>query len=364
MRGRAATAIAGSALALVLIVGIGLGSSADAATDGYKVTRLVSDRSGVAATRDKNLVNAWGLAAGPSTFWWTANNGTDTTTLFDGAGTPQSLVVGVKGSPSGTVFNGETGFTVTDGTTTAPALFLFSTEGGTIRGWSPTVGTMTPPSTHTEKVVDRTSKDAIYKGLAIASTPNGDMLYATDFHNARVDVFDESFHLVKLAGAFQDPNIPSTFAPFGIQAIGGDIFVTYAKQDADAEDDASGRHRGYVDEFDTGGMLVQRIATRGPLNSPWGLAMAPADFGTASSDLLVGNFGNGRIHAYAMPTTSSPMLAGTLSNASGTAIAIDGLWGLGFGNGGNAGPTNSLYFTAGPHDEAHGLFGSITVAGP
>ncbi len=364
MRGRTATAIAGTALALGLIAAIGLGASALAATDGYTVTRLVSDQAGAAATRDRRLVNTWGLAAGPSTFWWTANNGTDTSSLFDGPGTPQPLVVGVRGAPTGLVFNGGTGFPVTDGTTTASALFLFSTEAGTIRGWSPTVGTATPPSTHTEEVVDRSRKDAIYKGLAMASTADGDWLYATDFHNGRVDVFDDAFQRVRAAGAFSDPNIPPRFAPFGIQSIGGDIFVSYAKQDADAEDDVSGRHLGYVDEFDTSGQLVQRIATRGPLNAPWGLAMAPADFGTASGDLLVGNFGDGRIHAYDVSAMGSPSLVGTLAKANGTPIAIDGLWGLGFGNDGNAGPANSLYFTAGPDDEAHGLFGSITVATP
>jgi uncharacterized protein (TIGR03118 family) len=363
MRGRTATAIAGSAMALGLIVSIGLGSSAIAATSGYTVTKLVSDQAGVAATRDKQLVNAWGLAAGPSTFWWTANNGTDTSTLFDGSGTPQPLVVGVRGAPTGLVFNGGTGFTVTDGTTTAPALFLFATESGTIRGWNPTVATTTPPSSHTEKVVDRSNRDAIYKGLAIASTSGGDMLYATDFHNGRVDVFDESFDRVATPGAFKDPDIPSRFAPFGIQNINGDIFVTYAKQDAAREDDVAGRHLGYVDEFDTSGNLVRRIASRGPLNSPWGLALAPSNFGTASGDLLVGNFGNGKVHAYDLSSGSGPAtLVGTLSDTAGMPITIDGLWALGFGNDGNAGPSDSLYFTAGPDDEAHGLFGSITVA--
>jgi uncharacterized protein (TIGR03118 family) len=251
---------------------------------------------------------------------------------------------------------------VTDGTTTAPALFLFSTGSGTIRGWSPTVGTTMPPSTRTFKVVDRSSRDAIYKGLAIASTSQGDLLYATDFHHARVDVFDESFDRVKTPGAFTDPDIPGGFAPFGVQAVGDDIFVTYAKRDADAEDDVAGRHLGFVDMFDTSGTLLGRVATRGPLNAPWGLAMAPASFGPFGGDLLVGNFGNGRIHAYDLSGTA-PALAGTLEDASGKAIAVDGLWGLGFGNDGNAGPSGTLYFTAGPEDEAHGLFGSIDAPG-
>jgi uncharacterized protein (TIGR03118 family) len=350
------------ALALGVIGALALGSNATAQTTGYTVANLVSDQPGIAAATDPNLVNAWGLAAGPTTFWWSANNGTNTSTLYDGSGTAQSLVVKVRGAPTGTVFNGGTGFTVTDGTTTAPALFLFSTESGTIRGWSPTVGTTTPPSTRTFKVVDRSSRDVIYKGLALASTSQGDLLYATDFHHARVDVFDESFDRVKAPGAFTDPDVPGGFAPFGIQAVGDDIFVTYAKRDADAEDDVAGRHLGFVDMFDTTGTLLGRVATRGPLNAPWGLAMAPASFGPFGGDLLVGNFGNGRIHAYDLSGTA-PALAGTLEDPSGKAIAVDGLWGLGFGNDGNAGPSGTLYFTAGPEDEAHGLFGSIDAPG-
>jgi len=351
------------AIALGMMGVLALGSNASAQTTRYTVTNLVSDQPGVGAVTDPNLVNAWGLAAGPTTFWWVANNGTDTSTLYDGAGTPQSLVVGVRGAPTGTVFNGGTGFEVTDGTTTAPALFLFATESGTIRGWSPTVGTMTPPSTRTFKVVDRSSRDVIYKGLAIASSVDGELLYATDFHHARVNVFDESFHRVKMHGAFRDPDIPRRFAPFGIQNVDGDIFVTYAKQDADAEDDVAGRHLGFVDMFDTNGTLLGRVATRGELNSPWGLALAPDTFGTFAGDLLVGNFGNGRIHAYDLSAAGGPALAGTLRQDTGGAIVIDGLWALGFGNDANAGSSDTLFFTAGPDDETHGLFGKVQVAG-
>jgi uncharacterized protein (TIGR03118 family) len=351
------------ALALGMIGVLAIPSSATAQTTGYTVTNLVSDRPGVAMATDPNLVNAWGLAAGPTTFWWSANNGTNTSTLYDGSGDAQPLVVKVKGAPTGTVFNGGTGFAVSDGTVTAPALFLFATESGTVRGWNPTVGTTTPPSMRTFEVVDQSSRDAIYKGLAIASTADGDFLYATDFHHARVDVFDESFRRVKMRGAFTDPDIPPRFAPFGIQNIGGDIFVTYAKRDADAEDDVSGRHLGFVDRFDTSGALLGRVATRGPLDAPWGLALAPSSFGTFGGDLLVGNFGNGRIHAFDLSATGGPALDGTLEDPSGGAIAIDGLWGLAFGNDGNAGPSGTLYFTAGPEDETHGLFGSIDAPG-
>jgi uncharacterized protein (TIGR03118 family) len=351
------------ALALGLMGVVALGSDATAQATGYHVTRLVSDRHGVAMVRDPNLVNAWGLAAGPTTFWWSANNGTDTSTLYDGSGTPQPLVVTVKGAPTGVVFNGGTGFAVSDGTNTAPALFLFDTESGTIRGWSPTVGATTPPSTRTFKVVDRSGRGVIYKGLAIASTADGDRLYATDFHHARVDVFDGSFDRVRMPGAFVDPHIPDGFAPFGIQTIDGDVFVTYAKQDDEAEDDVSGRHLGFVDRFDTSGMLLDRVATRGPLNAPWGLAVAPYSFGRFGGDLLVGNFGNGRIHAYDLSAAGGPAVAGTLRKASGDAIAIDGLWAIRFGNDANAGPSGTLFFTAGPDDEMHGLFGKIEFSG-
>jgi uncharacterized protein (TIGR03118 family) len=354
-----ARAVAATALALGLIGSLALSSSAMAGTTGFTVTNLVSDQPGVAAATDPNLVNAWGLAAGPATFWWSANNGSNTSTLYDGDGAPQSLVVSVKGAPTGTVFNGGTGFQVTDGTTTASALFLFATESGTIRGWSPTVGTTTPPATTTVKAVDRRKRDVIYKGLAIASTPAGDRLYASDFHHGRVDVFDDAFQRIKMAGAFVDPDLRPGFAPFGIQNIGGDIFVTYAKQDEDAEDDVAGRHLGYVDMFDTDGTLLGRVATRGKLNAPWGLAMAPEGFGAFGGDLLVGNFGNGLIHAYDLSTMGGPTLAGTLQDGSGNPITIDGLWGLGFGNDANAGPSTTLYFTAGPDDEQHGLFGMV-----
>lgn len=352
------------AIALGLIGTIALGSNAIGQTaTGYTVTNLVSDQPGVAVAIDPNLVNAWGLAAGPTTFWWSANNATNTSTLYDPDGAAQALVVKVKGAPTGVVFNGGSGFAVTDGTTSATALFLFATESGTIRGWNPTVGTTTPPSTRTFKVVDRSSRHVIYKGLAIASTARGDFLYATDFHHGRVDVFDDAFHRVKTPGAFSDPDIPSRFAPFGIQNIGGDILVTYAKQDAEAEDDVAGRHLGFVDMFDDSGTLLERVATRGSLNAPWGLALAPASFGPFGGDLLVGNFGNGRIHAFDLSATGGPVLDGTLQQTSGGAIAIDGLWGLGFGNDGNAGPSGTLYFTAGPEDETHGLFGRIEAEG-
>jgi uncharacterized protein (TIGR03118 family) len=228
---------------------------------------------------------------------------------------------------------------------------LFATEHGQILGW---------PGSGAAQVSAAQSfaTDAIYKGLAIASTPLGPRLYATDFHNGRVDVWDGSWNLVNPSSSFVDPSIPAGYAPFGIQRIGDSIFVTYAKQDADAEDDLHGQGLGFVDAFDLAGNLQGRVAQHGQLNAPWGLALAPSDFGRFSNDLLVGNFGDGQINAYALGADGRYTHKGELRE-NGHQIAIDGLWALEFGNGANAGPTNTLFFTAGPNDESHGLFGKI-----
>jgi uncharacterized protein (TIGR03118 family) len=211
--------------------------------------------------------------------------------------------------------------------------------------------------------VNRAGRDAIYKGLAIAWTSMGKgFLYATDFHNNHVDVFNSAFHQVMWKGAFVDPSLPRRFAPFGIQAIGNRIFVTYAKQGPGAEDEVDGAGLGFVDVFNLHGAMLGRVASRGALDAPWGLAWAPWNFGRFSGDLLVGNFGSGVIDAYRW-TNGHWKFDGWLSKPNGDAVVIDGLWGISFGNGGAAGPTNSLYFAAGPADESHGLFGAITANG-
>jgi uncharacterized protein (TIGR03118 family) len=343
-----------SILPLLLLATAGSASSGA----GYGVTKLVSDVSGEAAEHDPNLVNAWGLVAGPDTPWWVADNETNVSTLYDGDGAIVPLVVKVGGGPTGTVFNGGQGFVVSHGGDAGPSLFLFATEAGTIRGWNPGVP-LPSPSTKAFTVVPASSRGPIYKGLAIASTTKGDVLYAADFHNAAVDVFDGDFNRVHRRGAFSDPRLPDGYAPFNIQTIGRSIFVAYAKQDAAAEDEAAGAGRGFVDEFNRRGRLLGRVASRGDLNAPWGLALAPDDFGAFSGDLLVGNFGDGRINAYEPTAGGSFVHDGTLETAGGRALSIDGLWALQFGNGDGAGPTNSLFFTAGPDDESHGLFGSI-----
>jgi uncharacterized protein (TIGR03118 family) len=203
---------------------------------------------------------------------------------------------------------------------------------------------------------------AVFKGLASASTANGDRLYATDFHNGRVDEFDGSFTNVTAPGSFVDPHIPSGYAPFGIQNVGGTIVVTYAKQDADRHDDVAGQGHGFVDMFDTSGALLGRVATHGQLNSPWGIAMAPTGFGDVGGDLLVGNFGDGQVSAFAPQSDGSFELIGQLRTADHKVLAIDGLWALQFGKGAPSnGPTTTLFFTAGPGGESHGLFGTITA---
>jgi uncharacterized protein (TIGR03118 family) len=343
--------------AVVLVGGVAAAAEAREQANPYTVHALVSDDPSVPApATDTNLVNGWGLSAGPTTPWWAANNGTNTSTLYSGTGSKVALTVAVAGGPTGTVYNGSaTDFVVSQNGKSGAARFLFATEAGTVVGWSPTVN-----GTAAVTGADRSSGGAIYKGLATVN----DRLYATDFHNARVDVFDSSFGLVALPGAFVDSKVPKGFAPFGIQAIGGNIFVTYAKQDAAAKDDVAVPGQGYVDEFTPDGKLIASVVNsqkkNAPLNAAWGLAMAPTGFGNFAGDLLVGNFGNGRVSAYAQ-SGSKWVYKGQLRVAAGTPIEIPGLWAIAFGNGSAAGPTTTLYFLSGPADEKHGLYGSITA---
>jgi uncharacterized protein (TIGR03118 family) len=338
-------------LALVLCSALVAASPLAAAErNSYTVTPLVSDQPGVAARTDPNLVNAWGLTASGTSPWWVSDNGTDLSTLYRGDGTPQALVVHVDGGPTGTVFNPTTGFVLPTG---GKALFLFDSEDGIVRAWNAAQGT-------TAIVVkDRSGEGAIYKGLAIADTASGPRLYAADFHNARVDVFDGTFGLVP--GGFTDPALPAGYAPFNVQTIGDRVFVAYAKQDADAEDEVAGQGAGFVDAYDLAGNLLARVAQHGQLNAPWGLALAPEGFGRFGGDLLVGNFGDGQINAYEELPNGHFAHRGELRGSDNKPLTIDGLWALRFGNGGNAGPTGTLFFTAGPDEETHGLFGSITA---
>src|SRR6266850_2903731 len=347
-------------LAVVLI----LGSVRPAVAQFYTQHNLVSDGVVPADLVDTDVVNAWGLVSGPTTPWWIADNGTGRTTLYNvGTGAIQATFTvpgagGHQSTPTGVVFNGGTGFVVTNSAGTSSARFIFAAEDGTLSGFrgAPIV-----------IAVDHSASGAVYKGLAIASTTTGDFLYATNFHAGTVDVFNSTFYPVTMPpGAFTDPDLPPGYAPFGIRNIGDTIYVTFALQDAAKHDDVPGEGHGFVDAFDTAGHLLRRVASKGQLNSPWGLALAPGDFGFFSGDLLVGNFGNGRIHAFDPAKFNGQgefQHRGPLHSADGPPIAIDGLWAIAFGSGAAAnGPTNTLFFTAGPDGEQHGLFGTLVVA--
>jgi uncharacterized protein (TIGR03118 family) len=317
-----------------------------AGVTAYVQTNLVSDQAGKAPITDPELVNPWGIAVSPAAFW-VANNGKDNTTFYTGDvnGQPlvrQSLVVQLQSGPTGAVTNSTSDFKVNG----SSSIYLFSSESGQISAW--TGGASAP--------VTVTTPNAVYKGIAIGNSGGQNFAYAADFHGGKIDVFDKDFAAATLAGHFTDPNLPAHYAPFNIQNVGGTLYVMYAQQDAQGFDELHGAGKGIVDAFDTSGNLVKRLVTGGVLNAPWGIAQAPANFGRFSNDLLIGNFGDGHINAF----TTSGAYQGTMTTSPGHPLAIDGLWGLAFGNGSSAGDANSLYFTAGPDDEAHGLMGKIT----
>lgn len=337
----------------------------------YHQRNLVSDLPNVARFQDANLVNAWGLSHSSTGPWEISDNGTGLATRYrnDGAGVAPVVSIplpggGPGGAPTGNVFNNTSGFAVKEGTASGPSEFLFATEDGTILGWNPNVD-----STHAIIAVDRSTATqgafvgAVYKGLASGHDSTADFLFATNFRFGAVEVFDTHFRLVR---TFTDPVLASDcpiagppaqcFAPFGIQDIGGSLYVSFALQNAAHHDDVAGAGNGFVDVFDTNGSLITRFASHGTLNSPWGLGLAPGNFGKFSNDVLIGNFGDGRISAFD-PTTGA--FLGQLQDESGRAIAINGLWGIAFGNGGLAGDTNTLFFASGLNDEADGLFGSL-----
>jgi uncharacterized protein (TIGR03118 family) len=338
---------------------------AQATTTFTNQTNLVSDLSTVgAAHTDPHLVNSWGLAHGPTSPWWVADNGKGVSTLYDSSGNPQSLVVTIPppsnmpnatSAPTGIVFNSTSDFVVGHGNN-SPALFIFATEDGTISAWNGSAGSTAVLE------VDNTNQTTgpVYKGLALASTGSGNFLYAANFRTGAVDVFDTHFNKVTLPpGRFTDPNLPAGYAPFGIQNINGKVYVSYALQDSAKHDDVPGAGHGFIDVYDANGVLQQRLVSQGSLNSPWGMTVAPSNFGAFSNDLLVGNFGDGKINAF-NPTTGA--FLGPVVDATNTPIAIDGLWGLAFGNNAAAGSANTLFFAAGINSEAHGLFGSLTAS--
>jgi uncharacterized protein (TIGR03118 family) len=369
-------------LAVLVAAGTMLPATAGAASAGvhdsaYRQVNLVSDIPGLAAATDSDLVNSWGVSASPGTdqapggALWVSDNGKDKTTLYaSGTATAVSkagLVVTItSGAPTGQVSNADTNpndFVVRDAAGhSGPAAFIFVSENGGIDGWNPNVGVAAgakPPSTVTEVAHDSGAK-AVYKGLAQAQASDGKTyLYATNFRSGRVEVYNSDFKPVELPGGrFVDPLLPRGYAPFDIAEFGGRLYVTYAKPDAAREDDVAGPGHGFVDVFSNNGTILRRLATRGALNSPWGLALAPAGFGRFSGAVLVGNFGDGHINAY---DPAFGLYLGQLRGTDGKPIAIDGLWSLRFGNG-NAAKTNELIFSSGPDHEAHGLLGKLVLA--
>jgi uncharacterized protein (TIGR03118 family) len=343
--------------ASVALIAAGI-SSSQASSARYKVENLVSDGYISTPHVDANLVNGWGIAFNPFGFVWVADNGKGVSTLYDGLGVPQPLVVTIPtargvpppGLPTGIVYNGSGDFAVTKEGVSGPSRFLFATQDGVIAGWAPTVdGTHALQGALTPK--------AVYMGLALASNGKGNFLYATDFLNGRIHVFDKVFAPVTMPGGFVDDSIPPGFSPFNIQNIQGDLYVTYAKHEPGEGDEIAGPGLGFVNVFDANGHLLRRVATRGRLNAPWGLALAPASFGKFANRLLVGNFGDGTINAY---DAHSGAFKGQLRGTNGKPLKVDGLWGIAFGNGIQNQPTGTLFFAAGPVEEEHGLYGTIT----
>ncbi|HEY0388840.1 MAG TPA: TIGR03118 family protein [Gaiellales bacterium] len=341
-------------LAVVAATALGSAGTAAAGTThhGFRQINLVSDIPGKAHITDSNLVNPWGLAFGPTTPLWVSDNGTDMASLYAG-GTPSTPISELTsfavphGAPTGQVFNGSNGFKLrVAGGMRAPARFIVDSEAGVVSAWTP--GDLA----FRQKLV---VPGAVFKGLAIGFFHHHPAVYATDFAGGSVDVVDSHFHMLSTPGAFRDPMVPMSYHPFGIQAIGNRIVVSYAKTQAGSEDEQHGAGLGFVAVFTQNGRLVKHLISHGALNAPWGLVRAPMGFGRFGGDLLVGNFGNGRINAYDMQTG---MWQGVLRRPNGRVLAIDGLWGLLVGNG-VTGTPHDLLFSAGIDDESHGLLGEI-----
>ncbi len=330
-------------------------------------TNLVSDDTQFtpAQVQDPNLVNPWGLAASPTGEWWVANEGTGTSTLYNTSASPVapspwlSALLPARRPVSSTTPGG---FDVSENGKTGSSVFLYDTAAGTISGWSPSVDA-------THAIVAATNPGAIYLGLAIATDRHGEtLLYAADFAKGSIDVYDQSFHSVTtLPGKFTDPNLPASYSPFNIQAINNRLYVEYAPV-GDVLAGTAAPGEGAVDVYNADGQLLTRLVRPDDshIDQPWAVAMAPSNFGSFSNDLLIGNFGDGTISAF---DPNNGQFVGKLKDANGQPIAITHLWGLAFGNGGAAGPTNTLYFTAGltshlaPSDNPfHGLFGSLEIA--
>jgi uncharacterized protein (TIGR03118 family) len=346
-----------------LIFGLALSTAIIAASpNSYQVHNLVADVAGQADNTDGNLVNGWGIALSPTSPMWVSANGTGKSTIYNGLGIAAGIspvtippVSGTgQGVPTGIVFNLGAGSKPNDflvaGAGTA-ASFLWATEDGGIAAWA-------GGASATIKFV--ATDGAVYKGLAMAGDGVSHFrLYAADFHNGKIDVIDFSFAKISVPGGFADPTIPEGFKPFNITNIQGDLYVAYALKEEDEDDEVAGPGLGFVDVFDADGVLIRRVASRGKLNAPWGMALAPSGFGKFSNHLLVGNFGDGTINAYDLKNAT---FAGQLRTTNGQVLKIDGLWGIAFGNGFQQQPTDTLFFAAGPDEENAGLYGKIEPA--
>lgn len=322
---------------------------------------IVSDQPG-ALTQDTTLVNAWGLAFNPRGVAWVTANGTGLSAVYDEAGAQVIPSVTIPAPPGATPPSAPTGQVFNpDASAFGGDRFIFVTEDGTVSGWQPGNGASAVLR------VDSSASEAIYKGVTIAKAADGQpLLFVTNFHAGTIEAFDSSYMPVSPAGGFLDPGMPAGFAPFNVEELEGNLAVTYAKQDADAEDDVAGPGNGYVDLFDTAGSLIARLISQGALNAPWAIAMTPANFGSIPHRLLIGNFGDGVTNVYLLTGSGSrtrAMREGALTDDAGNVLAIDGLWALRFGPGAGGFEKNDLYFTAGPDDESHGVFGELELLG-
>jgi uncharacterized protein (TIGR03118 family) len=357
---------------LALASGSAFAADADDRT-AYIRTDLLSNVQNLVQPKDLSLQNAWGVANAPGGPLWVSDNGDGLSTLYDGNGAKVNLTVTIPlpagraappaAAPTGMVWNPTTAFTITAGTTTAPATFIFDTEDGTISAWNATVDPVAGGKSTATLVVDNSGKGAVYKGLAFGTNVHGNFLFATNFAAGTVEVYNSTFALTTLDGSFSDPDIPAGFAPFGIHNIDNNLYVTYAKQNAQKNDVIAGAGLGFVDVFTTDGVLIKRFASRGTLNAPWGVERATADFGQFSGDILIGNFGEegnfaGWINAFSGGNDND--FLGPLQDASGKPVAIDGLWSIAFGTFLNA-DADTLYFTAGPNQQQNGRFGRIVA---
>jgi uncharacterized protein (TIGR03118 family) len=354
-------------------------SSSQTTTTGFSDTALVSNRVGVVATTttiDANLSNPWGVALAPGLPFWVADNNNNLSTLYSGTGAVETNSVtgnndvgitipasaaAVPANPTGQVYNGTGGFLIPTSAGKETALFIFDGEGGTIAAWAS--GSGATAVTAYDDGVANGADHAVYKGLALGTVNGATFLYATDLHNSKVDVFDTNFtKSAAMQGKFVDPTMPAGFVPFGIVALNGQLYVSYAKQDAAKHDETTGAGLGYVNVFDFSGNFVSRFASAGALNAPWGMAVAPAGFGSLAGDLLIGNFGDGKINIFEPKGTELATSMGPLTVTNGGTFAVPGLWSVVFGNGDSDKPMTTLFYTAGFANQTDGVFGSISVS--